>query len=45
VEHLMTGMSVLDKSSGDTVVPRFLGYSDNRDFFYVMDRNQKGAKP
>jgi len=38
VEHLLTGMSVLDKSAAGQVVPRFLGYPDNRDFFYVMRR-------
>jgi len=36
VEHLVAGMSVLDKQSGDTLLPRFLGYADNRDFFYVL---------
>jgi hypothetical protein len=36
VEHLVRGMSVLDKTSGGTTVPRFLGFADNRDFFYVM---------
>jgi len=40
VDHLMKGMSVLDQSSGGQVVPRFLGYPDNRDFFYVMTRNE-----
>jgi hypothetical protein len=41
VEHLLSGMSVLDKSESGQVVPRFLGYPDNRDFFYVM---RKAAK-
>ena len=42
VDHLLSGMSVLDKKapSGETI-PRFLGYPDNRDFFYVM---RKAAK-
>ncbi len=42
VDHLLSGMSVLDKTapSGE-IVPRFLGYPDNRDFFYVM---RKAAK-
>jgi hypothetical protein len=26
------------------VIPRFLGYPDNRDFFYVMQRDSKEAK-
>jgi len=38
VDHLLKGMSELDKSAADEVVPRFLGYPDNRDFFYVMRR-------
>jgi hypothetical protein len=45
VDHLLKGMSVLDKSAGDEVIPRFLGYPDNRDFFYVMRRSMKEAKP
>jgi hypothetical protein len=38
VDHLLNGMSQLDKSASGEVVPRFLGYADNRDFFYVMRR-------
>ncbi len=38
VEHLVRAMSVLDKTSGGTTVPRFLAYADNRDFFYVMKK-------
>jgi hypothetical protein len=38
VEHLVGGMSVLDDQKGDAVVPRFVGYADNRDFFYVIRR-------
>jgi hypothetical protein len=45
VDHLLKGMSELDKSAAGEVVPRFLGYPDNRDFFYVMRRNMPGAKP
>ena len=40
VQHLIQGMSVLDKSEKGEYVPRFIGYSDNRDFFYVMKREQ-----
>lgn len=36
VDHLLKGMNVLEKSDSGEVVPRFLGYADNRDFFYVM---------
>ncbi len=45
VDHLLTGMSVLDKSVSGEVVPRFLGYPDNRDFFYVMRRTDREARP
>lgn len=38
VEHLVKGMEVLDKSVGDQILPRFLGFADNRDFFYVIRR-------
>ncbi len=36
VEHLMPGMAAIEKRarSGD-VIPRFLGFVDNRDFFYL----------
>jgi hypothetical protein len=44
VDHLIKGMSVLDKSVSGEVVPRFLGYPDNRDFFYVMRREAKEVK-
>ncbi len=40
VQHLIQGMSVLDKLDKGTYIPRFIGYSDNRDFFYVMKREQ-----
>jgi hypothetical protein len=36
VEHLIKGMGVLDKSIGGKVAPRFIGYADNRDFFYLL---------
>lgn len=44
VNHLVKGMSELDKSSSGEIVPRFLGYADNRDFFYVVRRNPKESK-
>jgi len=40
VQHLIRGMSVLDKSKKKVYIPRFLGYADNRDFFYVMKRRE-----
>ena len=36
VDYLLTGMSEVDKMDSGDEVPRFLGYPDNRDFFYVM---------
>jgi len=38
IEHLIPGMKELDKTLGGQYVPRFLGYADNRDFFYLMRR-------
>jgi len=38
VEHLVPGMAVLDKSQGSTLLPRFLGFADDRDFFYLTAR-------
>lgn len=43
VEHLVTGMDVLEKTKGDSTVLRFLGYADNRDFFYVTRREPPAA--
>jgi hypothetical protein len=45
VDHLIKGMSVLDKSVAGQLVPRFVGYSDNRDFFYMMRRPGKPQQP
>jgi hypothetical protein len=45
LDHLVKGMSQVDKSASGQVVPRFLGYPDNRDFFYLMRRNMKEVKP
>jgi hypothetical protein len=41
VDHLVKGMSEVDKSAAGEVIPRFLDYPDNRDFFYLMRRNSK----
>ncbi len=38
VEHLVPGMSVLDKHIGEALLPRFLGFPDDRDFFYLTRR-------
>jgi hypothetical protein len=41
VEHLLKGMSQVDEAASSETVPRFLGFPDNRDFFYVMRRDVK----
>jgi len=38
VEHLVQGMEEVDRRSGDQLVPRFLGFPDDRDFFYLTRR-------
>ncbi len=38
VQHLIEGMNVLDKSGDGQIAPRFVGYADNRDFFYLLRR-------
>lgn len=40
VEHLVEGMAALDKQVGRSLVPRFLGFSDDRDFFYLFRKNR-----
>jgi hypothetical protein len=45
VDHLVKGMSEVEKTVTGELVPRFLGYADNRDFFYLMRRNAKGGNP
>ena len=35
VQHLIQGMSEVDRSVKGQYFPRFLGYSDDRDFFYL----------
>jgi hypothetical protein len=39
VQHLIRGMEEVDKSAGERMVPRFIGFPDNRDFFYLMRRD------
>lgn len=36
VEQLVRGMEVLDQVKGGATFPRFVGFADNRDFFYVL---------
>lgn len=39
VEHLAPGMAATDKTSRNgTPIPRFLGFPDSRDFFYMVSR-------
>lgn len=40
VMHLITGMNAVDKNAGGRLIPRFLGFPDNRDFFYLLRREQ-----
>ena len=37
--HLAEGMKVLDKEVDGQVLPRFLAFADNRDFFYLLRRS------
>ncbi len=39
VEHLVASMSQFDKVAADgNIIPRFLGYPDNRDLFYLFSK-------
>jgi hypothetical protein len=40
VQHLVKGMEAVDRTVRGVSVPRFLGYPDNRDFFYVLKRQE-----
>jgi hypothetical protein len=41
VQHLIRGMSAVDKAAKGQPIPRFLGYPDNRDFFYVLRKEPR----
>ncbi len=41
VEYLIKGMRVVDEMPKGQYVPRFIGYADNRDFFYVLRKEGK----
>jgi hypothetical protein len=41
VEHLIQGMEVLDKDADGELIPRFIGFPDNRDFFYLVRREDR----
>jgi hypothetical protein len=38
VEHLIQGMEEVDKDTDGQLIPRFIGFPDNRDFFYMIRR-------
>jgi hypothetical protein len=38
VQHLIDGMSEVDRKGGAQLAPRFLGFPDDRDFFYLVRR-------
>jgi len=40
IEHLVGGMSALDKKDGGSYLPRFVGFPDNRDFFFLLRRSR-----
>jgi hypothetical protein len=45
VQHLIQGMNELDKAVDATYVPRFIGYPDNRDFFYLIRHEERRVTP
>lgn len=40
IQHLIDGMAVVDRKGGSALAPRFLGFPDDRDFFYLTRRPQ-----
>ncbi len=38
IEHLVDGMQEVDRQSHNSLVPRFLGFPDDRDFFFLTRR-------
>jgi hypothetical protein len=38
IQHLIEGMSAVDKTIGSQHLPRFVAFPDNRDFFYLLRR-------
>jgi len=40
VEHMVPGMALIEKKArGGTIIPRFIGFADNRDLFYVTRKD------
>lgn len=40
VQHLVEGMSEVDRKGGEQLAPRFLSFPDDRDFFYLTRKEQ-----
>jgi hypothetical protein len=45
VQHLIEGMGQVDRKGGSQLAPRFLGFPDDRDFFYLVRRATTTAHP
>jgi hypothetical protein len=41
VQHLIDDMIEVDERVNNTFTPRFIGYADNRDFFYLMRKESE----
>jgi hypothetical protein len=41
VQHLIRGMEEVDKTVDGATIPRFIGFPDNRDFFYLVRRGSE----
>ena len=39
-QHLVEGMAQVDRKGSGNLALRFLGFPDDRDFFYVLRREQ-----
>jgi hypothetical protein len=40
VQHLVHGMEEVDRKGGNQLAPRFIGFPDDRDFFYLLRRGR-----
>lgn len=40
IEHLVAGMEQVDQRVDGQTIPRFVGFPDNRDFFYLLRRER-----
>ena len=45
VQHLVQGMADVDRKGGEQLSPRFLGFPDDRDFFYLRRRGANDDAP